>query len=163
MRRTQRLLRRERGPSALCFRGVFVHPFCFVIHLCNVQPRAEPSQYLQLAQLEEGQESLSLLDQGIALLEERLREQRENRKRTKNLKGKNKKTLKTLLECLRATQESLASAYAARAELFMTDLCDSTEAEENAEKSVSRALELSPTHPEALLSCAQLRKVKGSS
>lgn len=98
-------------------------------------PSENPSKYLALAQLSNGHTSLDLYQKGITLLK-------------KNANQEN--------------NPETASAYAAIAELFMTDLCDEPNAERTCELCLKNALKIDDTCIDAYQSLANLRLIRGN-
>jgi len=97
----------------------------------KLYPTENISKYLWLAQMHSGREALQLYQAAI--------------------------------EAMRDSQEhksSLATAYSAVAELYMTDLCDEPEAEETCEQCVQDALAADPNCIDAYQALANLRLVR---
>jgi hypothetical protein len=99
----------------------------------TVQPEEGHSKFLSLAQLFDGQQSLQLYRQGIAIL-------------TKADSPD--------------TKRDLASAHCAIADLYMTDLCDEADAEAECTKAIESAILADESNPEAWQTKARLELVK---
>ena len=90
---------------------------------------------MSLGQLFDGQQSLQLYRQGITILTTKVAENPELR-------------------------HDLSSAYCAVADLFMTDLCDESDAEAECSKAIECAIEAEETNPEAWQTKARLQIIK---
>jgi len=96
-----------------------------------VEPQTGHSKYLTLAQLMTGVESRDLYHKGIELIQKLI------------------SSLPTSDEKLADLRRTLSNAMVSTSEIYMTDLCDEPEAEEEAKKSIESAIEADPTNPEA--------------
>jgi tetratricopeptide (TPR) repeat protein len=92
-----------------------------------------------LAQLFSDQDSLEIYRQGIKVLQATTFESEESKKESK---------------------KELSSAYCAIAELYMTDLCDESEAENECTNCIKSALEADASNPEAWQTKARLHLIK---
>lgn len=105
-------------------------------------PNQGHTKYFSLAQLFSGQESLDIYKQGILILEDVLSQIPSEDEQTKEFR------------------KELSSAYCAVAELYMTDLCDNAEAEEQSLNSVEKAVQVDAQNPEAWQTKARLHLIK---
>lgn len=97
-------------------------------------PGVNTSKYFSLAQLSSGKEAFELYKAGINILSQNLDED--------------------------GSRTQLATAYAAIAELHMSDLCDEEGAEEICENSLKAAIEADPSCIESYQALANLRLVR---
>jgi len=96
-----------------------------------VEPHSGHSKYLTMAQLMTGVESRDLYRKGIELLQRRI------------------SSLPTSDESLAELRRQLSNAMVSISEIYMTDLCDEPEAEEESKKNIESAIEADPSNPEA--------------
>ena len=97
---------------------------------------------MSLAQLFDGQQSLQLYQQGIAIITKR--------------KSKAENSTENQPDLSR----DLSSAFCAIADLFMTDLCDDPEAEVQCTKAIEEAIKNEENNPEAWQTKARLELIK---
>jgi hypothetical protein len=90
---------------------------------------------MSLGQLFDGQQSLQLYKQGIAILSQKVAENSE-------------------------LKHDLSSALCSVADLYMTDLCDEPDAEAECTKAIECAIEADETNPEAWQTKARLQIIK---
>lgn len=109
----------------------------------QAEPEANPQKYMSLAELEKGLRAAELYQAGIKLL------------------TASKAALTPNSEAALAANSSLASAYAAVAELYMTDLCDEANAEETCERCVTEAIATDPSCVDGHQALANLRLIRG--
>ena len=101
----------------------------------TVQPDDGHTKFMSLGQLFEGQQSLQLYQQGIAILAKKVAENSE-------------------------LKHDLSSALCSVADLYMTDLCDEPNAEAECTKAIECAIEAEETNPEAWQTKARLQIIK---
>ena len=101
----------------------------------TVQPDDGHTKFMSLGQLFEGQQSLQLYQQGIAILAKKVAENSE-------------------------LKHDLSSALCSVADLYMTDLCDEPDAEAECTKAIECAIEAEETNPEAWQTKARLQIIK---
>ncbi|XP_042878957.1 probable assembly chaperone of rpl4 [Penaeus japonicus] len=155
----------------------------------TVQPDEGYSKYLSMAQLMEGNESLECYQKGIEILSETvaLAQKSENGKslggndkpETENVMTENGTTNEEVLsdeakadveqpltnsgdskEDKPALIRKISTACCSIAELYMTDLCDEEEAEDQCLAYINKALETDPTNPEAFQFMASYQLVR---
>jgi hypothetical protein len=107
-----------------------------------VEPDTGHAKYLSMAQLMSGRDSLGLYAKGIQVLEAEMMSSGVTEEKRKEL-----------------TRE-LSSVHCAVAELFMTDLCDEPEAEQECKNSIEKAVATDSGNPEALQTKARLLLIK---
>ncbi|TRY79336.1 hypothetical protein TCAL_06603 [Tigriopus californicus] len=107
----------------------------------TVQPDEGFSKYFSMAQLLGGQEALELYRKGIEVLTQ-ARDKATEEAEAKDL------------------TRDLSNAYCSMAELFMTDLCDETEAEEDTLRCIRSALDVDKRNPEAFQTKARYLLVR---
>ena len=108
----------------------------------TVNPNQGHAKYFSLAQLFSGEDSLNVYKEGIRILEETLPQLDQESDEVKE--GK----------------KELSSAYCAISELYMTDLCDNPEAEEECTKCAQKCVEIDEKNPEAWQTKARLHLIK---
>jgi len=96
-----------------------------------VEPQTGHSKYLTMAQLMTGVESRDLYHKGIELIQKLI------------------SSLPTSDERLADLRRSLSNAMISISEIYITDLCDEPEAEEESKKFIKSAIEADPSNPEA--------------
>ncbi len=106
----------------------------------TVQPEEGHAKFLSLAQLFQGKEALQLYGAGIGVM----------RAAMEKKKGEEAGELAT----------ELSNAHCACAELFMTDLCDESDAEEQCKANIASAEEADPANPEAKQTRARYLLIK---
>ncbi|CEO94599.1 unnamed protein product (mitochondrion) [Plasmodiophora brassicae] len=99
----------------------------------DLYPNSNANKYMSLAQLLSGREALGLYERGIQLM----------------------------LSGIDRDDSSVAAAYSAIAELFMTDLCDEDNAESNCEAAVEAAVNVRSDCPDPYRVMASLRIIQG--
>ena len=107
-------------------------------HAIELAPNEGHLKYVNLAQLHEGAEAMSMYEQALRVLRHDLAHTRPRNERE-------------------ALKRQISSVRCAMAELFLTDLCDLDEAEDECEKAVAEALELWSDNVEAHHLKASLR------
>ncbi|EAK90282.1 TPR repeat protein [Cryptosporidium parvum Iowa II] len=112
----------------------------------KVNPYDDYVKYFSLAQILDGEESLSYWNNGIEVLQESIK--------IVEKKGNDK----SCIERLDLMKNQLCSAYCAISELFMTDLCYSDEAESQVKENLAKASEIDDEHFETL--CCKLAYFK---
>jgi len=100
------------------------------IQSVQLAPEGSFATYMYLGQLMNGTDAVACFDRGSTLL-------------LKEMEGESDVVAKQLLG------RKLSSALCARAELYMTDLCDDPQAEAECSRSLSNAVEHDPTNPDA--------------
>jgi tetratricopeptide (TPR) repeat protein len=101
----------------------------------SLAPSSGPAKWLSLAQLKQGQDAAACYGQGILLLTQ---EENSSKQHT----------------------DALASAHCSVVELYMTDLCDTEDAEQICETNLATALQLNPDGFEPNTMAASLRLVQ---
>lgn len=104
-------------------------------------PENGAEKYLYLAQISEGTEALQNTKKGIRLLEDTMSSSTGEERPKK--------------------RQKVATAYAAIAELYMTDLCDEVDAEEQCETALQKGLETEKTSFDVRTALITLRKTQG--
>jgi len=108
-----------------------------------LQPNEGHSKYLTLAQILSGTESRDLYRKGIELITHRL------------------SNLPPTDQTLPDLRRDLSNAYVSIAEIYMTDLCDNEEAEQEAKNCISQSVESDETNPESYQALANYSLVTG--
>ena len=117
----------------------------------TVAPNEGHSKYMSLAQLMDGTEALGLYRKGIQLLTEKAQKLVVEQSSGAAADG----------ECpLSNAKRELSSSYCAVAELYMTDLCDTEEAEAECTSCIQKSIESDESNPEAWQTKARLHLVK---
>ena len=108
----------------------------------------------------QGKESLQLYKKAIELISESLK----TSSLDMNGKLESDKDVKTSIYSSKKTPETLnhevSNAFCAVAELWMTDLCDETEAESECASSIAKAVEADNSNPEAWQTKARFHMIK---
>lgn len=152
----------------------------------TVQPESGHSKYVTMAQLMSGKEALQCYMKGIQLLEIQIAKlSHEEPDKQPGLNGETNGDIKS--EVIQGTtngitngntngdacsssnssssngseiRRELSATFCSIAELFMTDLCDEEQAEEQCRSSINKAIEVDPTNPEACQQMASFLLVK---
>ncbi|KAG8341845.1 hypothetical protein ERJ75_001736100 [Trypanosoma vivax] len=109
-----------------------------LMHAIEVDPDHGHVKYLNLAQLCEGEESLGYYQRAVQVVEREIRSCRKRKERSH-------------------LSETLSTIYCAIAELFLTDLCFCSDAEQQCEEAVRHAMETNVRSVEAHQIQASLR------
>lgn len=104
---------------------------CCLGRAITVQPEEGHSKYLTMGQLFAGEESLQLYNKGIQILTS-ARDSEEDEGKVKEL------------------SRSLSNALCSVGELYMTDLCDEENAEDECQSCIQKAIDADKSNPEAL-------------
>ena len=136
------------------------------LRFISLQPSSGPVKYLQMAQLEDGSACLPLYRTAISMLESSLASVQSSSAAFYLSSKKAAASARRAAAAAKAAEEQqlkvdLTRAYCSVAELYLTDLCDAAEAEQEATAAIQKALQLIPDSPDALLCDAQIKKVKG--
>lgn len=115
----------------LCLQGCVNEAREFLNKAILLRPAQCPAKYFYLGQMTSGREALSYFQDGLSI---------------EDPDGK---------------VPARISAFCSIAELFMTDLCDEEDAQQNVEKALTEALQLDADSVEANTSAAMYRKVIG--
>jgi len=108
-----------------------------------LQPNEGHSKYLTLAQILSGSESRDLYRKGAEVIASRL------------------SSLPPTDEKVPELRRDLSNAYVSIAEIYMTDLCDNEEAEQEAKECISKSVESDGTNPESFQALANFSLVTG--
>jgi len=115
----------------LCLQGCVDEAREFLNKAILLRPTQNPAKYFYLGQMANGREALRYFQDGLSI---------------QDPDGK---------------VSARISAFCSIAELFMTDLCDEDDAQQNVEKALTEALQLDANSVEANTSAAMYRKVIG--
>ncbi|GAB6028826.1 hypothetical protein CHUAL_004634 [Chamberlinius hualienensis] len=122
-----------------------------------ISPDLGHAKYFSLSQLENGFESLNLYKKGIEILKKEL-EIFENLESTSEAENNSAVTFKNKPQLKR----KLSNAYCSIVELFMTDLCDEDNAENECAIQIEHAITADETNPEAYQCKANLVMVRNN-
>ncbi|KAG8187401.1 hypothetical protein JTE90_016945 [Oedothorax gibbosus] len=114
----------------------------------DLSPEIGHSKYFSLAQFNEGEESLRFYQKGIQVIEKEIGNW-EN-----IIPAKDEDERKRLIR-------SLSDAYCSISEIYMTDCCDSENAEGNCFSAIEAAISSDPSNTDAYQSLANFHLVKG--
>ena len=117
----------------------------------TVQPDSGFTKYLTAGQLFSGTDSKNLYNKAIEIMKVSLESSGDNKSDNGDKKANSSSDLKL----------QISSAYVAISELYMSDLCDLPEAQTEAEKNISLAIQSDPSNPESWQAEASFRLVLG--
>ena len=123
----------------------------------TVAPTTGHAKYLSLAQLMQGKESLELYNKAIEIIT-RIKEQIEATP-NKDIQTDPKPERK-IVNSPQTLKQELSNSFCAVAELWMTDLCDESEAEHECESNINKAVEADDSNPEAWQTKARFHLIK---
>eukprot|EP00088_Acartia_fossae_P016031 TRINITY_DN18933_c0_g1_i1.p1 TRINITY_DN18933_c0_g1~~TRINITY_DN18933_c0_g1_i1.p1 ORF type:complete len:364 (-),score=90.15 TRINITY_DN18933_c0_g1_i1:36-1127(-) len=109
----------------------------------HLEPHTGHSKYLSLAQIMSGCESRDLYRKGIEIIKAKL-------------------SSTGVAENMAELSRDLSNAYVSIAEIYMSDLCDESEAQEQSKKCIELSIESDPTNPESLQAKANYALVTGN-
>mmetsp|Transcript_1583 Transcript_1583/g.4511 ORF Transcript_1583/g.4511 Transcript_1583/m.4511 type:complete len:463 (-) Transcript_1583:40-1428(-) len=159
----------------LCEDGDVERARQLLLRSAELRPKEGAEKFLYLAQMSSGEEALSHFSRGAGVLQtdlDRLVEQASRASSSTSLAGalgsgeggasEGSEIIATVMSRAAAPlRRQLAGVRASIAELYMTDLCDLSEAEEKCEQALELGLKADPTCLELLVAKATFRKVQG--
>jgi tetratricopeptide (TPR) repeat protein len=119
----------------------------------ELAPESSPYKYLYMAQLEEGHESLASFQTAIRVFTKLREENGGDGSSVFNMEVENGNGGKKAV----GTNKELAKAYCGIAELYLTDLCDEEDAEQQCESALMTALEHDKDNLDAKQTLASMR------
>jgi len=109
----------------------------------HLQPHEGHSKYLTMAQILSGSESRDLYRKGVEVIESRL------------------SSLPQTDSSIGELKRDMSNAFVSIAEIYMTDLCDNEEAEQEAKNCISQSVACDETNPESFQALANYSLVTG--
>ena len=122
----------------------------------TVAPSSGHTKYLSLAQLMQGRESLDLYNKAIEIMYVVINETESSSDR--KLPDQEEKQAKFISP--QTLKQELSNSFCAIAELWMTDLCDEKEAEQECESNIKKSIEVNESNPEAWQTKARFHLIK---
>lgn len=113
----------------------------------SIDPTGNHSKYMILAQISKEQEASTHYQTGTALLQAKL----------EAAVGEASSSAAIPSHEIRALRRELSNAYCSLAELYMTDLCDEDDAEDQCASFATKALQADESNPDAYNAAANLR------
>jgi tetratricopeptide (TPR) repeat protein len=130
--------------ALLCEEGDHPRAVELLQRSANLQPDDGFDKYCYLAQMSSGTDALTYYKRGAEVLSRRTGKDSVDRERKPTTE-----------------QTKLAEVHASIAEIYMTELCDESDAEEHCEAALKQGLEADPGCLELLVALTTLRKVQG--
>jgi len=122
----------------------------------TVAPSVGHTKYLSLAQLMQGKESLELYNKAIEIMTKSIRDIESSPE--KNHSEQTEKKINS--SSIQTLKQELSNAFCAITELWMTDLCDENEAEQECESNIQKSIEAYDSNPEAWQTKARFHLIK---
>jgi len=122
----------------------------------TVAPSTGHTKYLSLAQLMQGRESLELYKSALEIMNKLIEETESNM--DKKTADQEEKLVNSISP--QTLKQELSNTYCAIAELYMTDLCDENEAEQECESNIKKSIEVNESNPEAWQTKARFHLIK---